>query len=307
MIALADAVHEVDGGLLAGVAAAGGADLRDLARRASTRFARRRLGAAHKRRGEDRVGLHLGVAAQLGHQPPLRGDDRRVVRRRRGGGCRSTTCWGASAPGPSVRSRIFRPRAASVVMGRPRLSPPVSFRSVAASASATSTAAARPPHRQRPAHDRHGEAMPRAGDVLCRAALEDPPRDHAQAVDAAAHHGQERRQEGGRGGDRHERDEQPADAHRAHERQRHEDEQRQADRDGQPREERRAARRAHRLDERVVRVVVELELLAEAEDDEHRVVDRDREADERDDVRHVDAMSIDVGEDPHEAERRRDA
>ena len=65
--------------------------------------------------------------------------------------------------------------------------------------------------------------------------------------------------------------------------------------------------RAHRLDQRGVRVVVALELLAIPEDDEHRVVDRDREADQRDDVRHVDRHVHVVREDPHEAERHRDA
>jgi hypothetical protein len=45
---------------------------------------------------------------------------------------------------------------------------------------------------------------------------------------------------------------------------------------------------------------------ASREDDEHRVVDGDREADQRDDVRDVDRHVHRVGEDPHEAERDRD-
>ena len=59
-----------------------------------------------------------------------------------------TTCCGASEPGPSVVSMIFSPRAASVVIGMPRLSPPVRCRSVADSASVIRIPAARPPHSQ---------------------------------------------------------------------------------------------------------------------------------------------------------------
>ena len=54
----------------------------------------------------------------------------------------STTSWlGASEPGPSVSSSSFRPKAASVLIGVPRLSPPVSASSVAGSARAIITAA----------------------------------------------------------------------------------------------------------------------------------------------------------------------
>ena len=183
---------------------------------------------------------------------------------------------------------IFSPRAASVVIGMPRLSPAVRCRSVAASASVIRIPAARPPHSQGRRMMRQGEAVPSAGDVLRGPALQDPARDHAPAVHAPSHHRQHRREEGRRGGDRDERDEHAADPHRAHERHGHEDEQPEADGHGQAREQRRAPRGGHRLDERRLRVVVHRELLAIAEHDEHRVVDRDREADQRDDVRHVD-------------------
>ena len=202
---------------------------------------------------------------------------------------------------------IFSPRAASVVMGMPRLSPPVRCRSVAASASVIRIPAARPPHSQgRRMMARAKRCHPPV--TSCRGpALEHPARDHAPTVHAPSHHRQDRRQEGGRGGDRDERDEHAAHPHRAHERHGHEDEQAEADGHGQAREQRRAPGGGHGLDQRGVRVVVDRELLAIAEHDEHRVVDRDREADQRDDVRHVDGHVHRVGEDPHEAERRGDA
>ena len=49
------------------------------------------------------------------------------------------------------------------------------------------------------------------------------------------------------------------------------------------------------------------QLLPVAEHHQHRVVDGDREPDERDDVRHVDGHVHDVGEDPDEPQRGRDA
>ena len=159
---------------------------------------------------------------------------------------------------------------------------------------------------QRAAHDRGREAVPEAGHVLRGAPLEHAPRDHPQAVDAAAHHRQQRRQERRRRGDRHQRHEQAADAHRAHERQRHEHQQREPHRDDSAREQRRAARGRHRGAQRLVRVGGVGELLAVAEHDEHRVVDGDREADQRDDVGHVDRHLHHVGEDPHEPERHGD-
>ena len=56
----------------------------------------------------------------------------------------------------------------------------------------------------------------------------------------------------------------------------------QADRDGRARDDHRAAGVGHRLDERRLDVCALAQLVAEAEDHQQRVVDRDPEADERD-------------------------
>ena len=78
-VAIADPVHERDGRGLAGVAVARGADLRDAARRVDE--VRLRAPPARGTRAGARtvVGHDLGIAAQRGHEPALRGDDRRVV------------------------------------------------------------------------------------------------------------------------------------------------------------------------------------------------------------------------------------
>ena len=242
-----------------------------------------RDGARHKEGREDGRGHHLGIAAQLRDEPALRRDDRRVV----------DPVGAMRVDHHLLRRERARPQRllhdlqAARGLGRDRDPAVVAARQVQIGGRQRQ----RDQHRGReaaphegPAHDRHREAVPAAGHVLGRAALEDAARDHAEAVHAAAHHRQEGRQEGGRRDDRDDRDEHAAHAHRAHERQRHEHEQAEADRHGQAREKRRAPGRAHRRDQGGVRVVVALELLAIAEDDEHRVVDRDREADQRDDV-----------------------
>ena len=84
-----------------------------------------------------------------------------------------------------------------------------------------------------------------------------------------------------------ERDEQAADAERADERHRHEEQQREPDRDGRTGEDDGAAGGRHRADDRVVDVARRAELLPEAVDDEERVVDGEPEADELDEVRDV--------------------
>ena len=252
-------------------------------------------------------GCDLGVATQLGHEPPLRGDDR----------------WVGDPAGPvCVDDHLLRGERAGPERGLHDLQPARGLRRDG-DAAVVAAGQVQVGRRQRerdqdpgretapqagPAHDGQGEAVPPAGDVLSRSRRSSTLRGITrQAVHAASHHRQDGRQEGGRGGDRDERDEHAAHAHRAHERHGHEDEQPEADGHGQAREQRGAPGGGHRLDQCGVRVVVELELLAIAEDDEHRVVDRDREADQRDDVRHVDGHVHGVGEDPHEAERRGDA
>ena len=54
----------------------------------------------------------------------------------------ATICWGASDPGPSVRSSTNRPSVACVPAGTPRLSPPVTARCRAGNASASIAASA---------------------------------------------------------------------------------------------------------------------------------------------------------------------
>jgi hypothetical protein len=94
---------------------------------------------------------------------------------------------------------------------------------------------------------------------------------------------------------------------RAHEGQRHEDEQRQPDRDRPAREQSRPARGPHGHDQRILSGLMGFELLPESVDHEHRVVDCDREADQGDDVRHVDGHVHVVGEDPDDPDGGRDA
>ena len=93
---------------------------------------------------------------------------------------------------------------------------------------------------------------------------------------------------------------------RADERQRQDDQREQADRDGRAGDDHRAPGVRHRLDERGLDVLAFTQLVAEAEDHQQRVVDRDAEADERDQELHDDRDVRDVGQDPDERERVED-
>ena len=241
---------EVHRRLRAGVGAAGDADLDHAARR-------RRPGWP----GAPRAGEHARSARRScsGSAPGPRAPRPRSAARRRAPRDRcapparwvSTTSWcGASAPGPSVVSSTCRPCVDSVVSGTPRLSPPVSARPRAGSASASISPPAAQKNSDRAAHDRGRQAVPEAGGVGRRAPVEHALGDDPPAVDPAAHDRQQRRQQRRRRGDRDERDEQPADAHRAHERQRHEHEQREPDRHRHAGEQRRPAGGRHRRPQR---------------------------------------------------------
>ena len=139
-----------------------------------------------------------------------------------------------------------------------------------------------------------------AGAALQQAAWHD-----ADAVDAGSEHGEQGRQEGRRRGDRDQRDEDGTGPHRPHERERHEQQQGQPDRHREAGEEGGAPGGRHRPLERRAGIFTCAQLLAVAEDHEHRVVDRDRQSDQRDDVRDVLGHVAQVCHDPHEAERRR--
>ena len=153
-----------------------------------------------------------------------------------------------------------------------------------------------------PAHDRLGDARPDA--ALAVGAQAD--QRHAQPQQAAAEDRQQRGQQRQRRGDRDERDEQPADAHRADERQRDQHQAGEPDRDRRAREEHGVAGRAHRRAQRLRRVRAAEQLLAEAVDDEQRVVDRDRDADQRDEVRHVDRRRREPCNPVHDPQRAGD-
>ena len=123
----------------------------------------------------------------------------------------------------------------------------------------------------RPPHDRAGEPRPQPLVRIERLAGKDPLARHAAA---AVEREQRRLQRRGRG-DRDDRDQEAGDPHHPHERQRHRDEQREPERDREPGEHDGAAGRLHRPDDGGVLVVGRGELLAEAVDDEQRVVDGD--------------------------------
>ena len=88
---------------------------------------------------------------------------------------------------------------------------------------------------------------------------------------------------------------------RADERQRQDDQREQADRHGRAGDDHRAAGVRHRLDERGLDVFALAQLVAEAEDHQQRVVDRDAEPDERDQELDDDRDVRDVGQDPDRA------
>ena len=163
-----------------------------------------------------------------------------------------------------------------------------------------------PDERDRPraAQDEPRPAAPRA--VLGMAAVDEPLRHHAHAVDPLAEHREQRRQERDRREHRDGRDQHAADPDRADERQRQDDHREQADRDGRAGDDHRAAGVRHRLDERRLDVLALAQLVAEAEDHQQRVVDRDAEADERDEELDDDRDVRDVGQRPDERERVED-
>ena len=101
-------------------------------------------------------------------------------------------------------------------------------------------------------------------------------------ADAREHDGQQ----GHRDDDADQRDQEAAVADGAQERQRQRDERQQADRDGRAAEHDRAPRGLHRAHDRGVALQSVRALFAPADDDEQRVVDRDAEADERDEELH---------------------
>ena len=103
-----------------------------------------------------------------------------------------------------------------------------------------------------------------------------------------------------------ERDQHPADADAAHRGLGQDDQREQADRDGHAREHDGVAGGRHRGDDRVgVRAAV-VALLAPARDDEQRVVDRDAEADERDEELHDRGDVADVRQPEHDQQRGQD-
>ena len=147
-----------------------------------------------------------------------------------------------------------------------------------------------------PVHDRVRQPRPHA--LLGVAAAREP---RNRQVQARAHELRDRdslcplapvdREQRGlkrhRRGDRHERDQEAADPHRAHERRGHEEQQREPDCHRRPGEDDRPPRRRHRPHDRVVLQAVPRQFLAEAVDDQQGVVDRDPQPDQLDEVRHV--------------------
>jgi hypothetical protein len=135
-----------------------------------------------------------------------------------------------------------------------------------------------------------------------RLAGEDPPpSDAAPAVE-----GEQGGLESCRGEDRDDRDQEPGHAEHAHDRQRHRDQQRQAERHRDPREHDRPASRLHRSHDRLLDLFPGRELLAEAVHDEQRVVDRDPEPDQLDEVRGVGRCRGEVSRAEDDPERAHD-
>ncbi len=136
--------------------------------------------------------------------------------------------------------------------------------------------------------------------------VEPARRQQPHAVERPPDEGQERRQKrhGGRDGDG--GNDQAADPESADERKGHEEQQRQADCYRGPAEDHRAAGGRHRLHDRLVTRRPAPQLLPIAVDDEERVVDRDPEPDQRDEVREIRRELHEVGEDPDDPERRGD-
>ena len=129
----------------------------------------------------------------------------------------------------------------------------------------------------------------------------------ARPVEPRPDRGEHDRQQGDRDGDADQRDQQPGDADAAQERHRQRDEREQRDRHGGAAEDDGGAGVLHRGHDRVlVGHAAALALLAPADDDEQRVVDRDAEPDQRDEELDDHRDVGDGGERPDQQERRRD-
>ena len=166
--------------------------------------------------------------------------------------------------------------------GSAEIAPGVTCRKKAGIAAVTRTATPTARKSDGPPHDRPREPGPEAVVEIARRGQQLDP-----AHTPRAEHREERRLEGRRRDDREEWDEEAADAERADERHGHEEQQPETDRDRRTGEENRPPGRLHRPDDRQVDVLGRSELLAEAVDDEQRVVDRKPEPDELDEVRDV--------------------
>ena len=212
-----------------------------------------------------------------------------------------TICVGESAPAPSAP----RSRSNPCTDGSVR-------RHAVGRAGGQAAARGRAPRRATgPPIRRRGRAAGRR--MIERASLcqkPDAPRrrrmTRRRALPLASVDGEECRQQRRRGGHRDERDQEAADAERAHERDRDEEEEREPERDRRPGEDDGASCGRHRANDGVVDRVVALELLPKPVDDEQRVVDRQREADQLDEIRDVGRHHREVRDGEDESERRRD-
>ena len=155
-------------------------------------------------------------------------------------------------------------------------------------------------NRHGPSHDEVGPAAPQA--VFRMATVHEPLREQPEAVDPRPQHGEQRRQQRDGGDHRDRRDQHSTDPDRTDERQRQHEHREQADGHGRPRDDHRPPRMRHRLDERGLDVLALTQLVAEAEDHQQRVVDRDAEADQRNQELDDDRDIGDVGQDPDERE-----
>ena len=160
--------------------------------------------------------------------------------------------------------------------------------------------------RNRPRMAQHKPRPPAPGAVLGVALVDEPLRHHPQAVDPRAERCQQRRQQRDRRGHGDERDQHPTDAHRADERQRDHDQGEQTDGHRRPGDDHGAAGMRHRLHERGLDLCALAQLVAEAEDHQQRVVDRDAQPDERDQELDDDRDVRDVRQDPDQRERIQD-
>ena len=154
----------------------------------------------------------------------------------------------------------------------------------------------------RVAHDEPRQDCPESALVV-GAVLDPALREEPHPVEWLPDEREHDRQERGRCENRYRRDDQAAHAEPADERKRHEQQHRQADRDCRSAEDDRAPRCSHGRHDRLVARGVASELLAKAVHDQEGVVDRDAEADERDQVREVRGQLHEVGEDPDDPER----